>query len=164
MDSSWTGGFLSHRVVVWGRLWPGEENLRLVPVQSTGPTGEKDGRESGEILQLLRQHVQDGLQAASQEGRRYAHTLTHTNTHKHTLTHTPSCFVWWFYSLNKFDYENSQSSKLCMKHKSKFSSVAADLMSLVWIWFLGNITDPCWWEAFIVYLQFSGFIKLIIIN
>lgn len=57
VDSSRTGRFLPHSVVIWGGVRPREENLRLVPVQSTGPTGEKDGREFGEILQLLCQHV-----------------------------------------------------------------------------------------------------------
>jgi len=70
VDSSGTGRFLPHGVLLRGGVRPGEEVLRLVPVQSAGPAGEEDGRESGEILQLLRQHVQGGLQAACQEGRR----------------------------------------------------------------------------------------------
>ena len=89
VDPSRAGRLLPHRVVVRRGVRPGEESLRLVPVQSAGPAGEEDGREPGEVLQLLRQHVQDGLQAAAEEGRRYrsCHTRAHSHTHTHTHAH-----------------------------------------------------------------------------
>lgn len=77
VDSSRASRLLPHCFVIRGGIRPREESLRLVPVQSSGPAGEEDRRESGEILQLLRQHVPDGLQAASKEGRRY-HLWSHT--------------------------------------------------------------------------------------
>lgn len=71
VESSGAGRLLPHGVVLRSGLRPQQEGLRLGPLQSTGPAGEEDRPEPGQVLLLLHQHVQNSLQTAPTGGRRY---------------------------------------------------------------------------------------------